>query len=140
MQKRQNKSVFISSTYKDLVELRKKVADRLHGLFLSVIRMEHFGATSKSTLENSLKELGKGCNYYILIIGHNYGTIPEGQDISITHSEFKKAVEMKNKKEIEDIFVFKGSLGTPIKLTTSGRGKLTTCFAGEDFQFRYVSG
>jgi hypothetical protein len=31
-------------------------------------------------------------------------------------------------------------VGTPIKLTTSGRGKLTTCFAGEDFQFRYVSG
>jgi hypothetical protein len=24
---------------------------------------------------------------------------------------------------------------TPIKLTTSGRSKLTTCFAGEDFQF-----
>jgi hypothetical protein len=27
---------------------------------------------------------------------------------------------------------------TPIKLTTSGRGKLTTCFAGEDFQFMSV--
>ena len=109
MQRRQNKSVFISSTYKDLVDLRKKVADRLHGLFLSVIRMEHFAAGSQSTLENSLHELGKGCNYYILIIGHKYGTIPEGQEISITHSEFRKAVEMKKRKDIEDIFVFKGS-------------------------------
>jgi hypothetical protein len=27
------------------------------------------------------------------------------------------------------------SVRTPIKLTTSGRSKLTTCFAGEDFQF-----
>ena len=29
-------------------------------------------------------------------------------------------------------------LGTPIKLTTSGRGKLTTYFAGEDFAFMHV--
>jgi len=27
---------------------------------------------------------------------------------------------------------FKAWLEAPIKLTTSGRGKLTTCFAGED--------
>jgi hypothetical protein len=29
-------------------------------------------------------------------------------------------------------------LRTPIKLTTSGRSKLTTYFAGEDFQFMSV--
>ena len=28
-------------------------------------------------------------------------------------------------------------LRVPIKLTTSGRSKLTTSFAGEDFQFMY---
>jgi hypothetical protein len=27
----------------------------------------------------------------------------------------------------------------PVKLTTSGRGKLTTYFAGEDFTFMHVS-
>jgi hypothetical protein len=37
-----------------------------------------------------------------------------------------------------DIRDYGSNVRTPIKLTTSGRGKLTTCFAGEDFQFMSV--
>ena len=36
--------------------------------------------------------------------------------------------------------ILRTELQKPIKLTTSSRGKLTTYIAGEDFQFRYVSG
>ena len=115
MSKRQSRSVFLSSTFSDLEKVREKVTDRIVGLSYSVVEMEHFPVTSNDTLKNSIEQLEKGCDYYVLLIGHRYGTIPEGELISITHAEYRKALELKNKNEIKDLFIFIASDEFPLR-------------------------
>ncbi|WP_420150372.1 DUF4062 domain-containing protein [Spirosoma sp.] len=114
MDKAIQKRVFVSSTYKNLKKTRIKVREKLYGLSYGVVGMETFPA-GDAPLGNSIKQLEKGCDYYILLIGSNYGTIPKGKTISITHAEYRKAHEMKLNNEIEKIFVFVGKDDAPLK-------------------------
>jgi nucleoside-triphosphatase THEP1 len=98
--------VFISSTYRDLKEERKKAYEAV-GKVCEAIGMEKLLPDDKTTLEVILRELKKS-NIYIGIIGSRYGTIvPESQlktvegenyknyeGLSYTHYEFRKAGEL----------------------------------------------
>lgn len=65
--------IFISSTYEDLVEERKKVIQTVleHDCFPA--SMEFFSAVGMPPLD-LIKKVMKECDYYILIIGDNYGS------------------------------------------------------------------
>ncbi len=84
--------IFISSTYTDLKEARDTVTKAILNFYHIPIGMEMFSAdnneqwdTIKTTIESS--------DYYVLIIGHRYGTETH-EGISYTEKEFDYAKEI----------------------------------------------
>ena len=98
--------VFLSSTFRDLKEERKRVRD-IAGEVCSVIGMEMFLPDEKCVLKTCLENLRK-CDIYVGIIGLRYGSVipyeqlveVEGEKandykgLSFTHYEFRKAGEL----------------------------------------------
>ena len=88
--------VFISSTYTDLVEARKKVRDAILSMYHFPVGMELFGAANEEQWQ-IISETIDSSDYYVLIVGQRYGSvIPEGQPdagISYTEKEFRYALE-----------------------------------------------
>ena len=87
--------IFISSTYTDLIEERKKVRDTILNMLHFPVGMEVFGAADEEQWE-IIKDTIDSSDYYVLIIAHRYGTIiSEGPDagISYTEKEYRYAKE-----------------------------------------------
>lgn len=84
--------VFISSTYSDLVEERKKVLDVLLMADCIPAGMEAFVATDVEQFE-VIKKVIDLCDYYILIIGQRYGSINPDTGISYTEMEYDYAIK-----------------------------------------------
>ncbi len=83
--------IFISSTYKDLIEERQKVTQAILKLYHFPIGMEMFHADNeeqwiqiKNTIDMS--------DYYILIVGRYCGTMIEEEGISYTEKEYNYAI------------------------------------------------
>lgn len=83
--------VFISSTFKDLHEERKKVLDLLLMADCIPAGMEAFVATDEEQF-NVIKKVIDLCDYYILIIGSRYGSINETTGLSYTEMEYEYAI------------------------------------------------
>lgn len=88
--------VFISSTYKDLIEARAKVRDAILSMYHFPVGMELFGAANEEQWQ-IIRETIDSSDYYVLIIAQRYGSvIPEGlpdAGISYTEKEFRYALE-----------------------------------------------
>lgn len=87
--------IFISSTFTDLIEERKKVRDTILSMLHFPVGMEIFGAADEEQWE-IIKDTIDSSDYYVLIVGHRYGSvIEEGPDagISYTEKEFRYARE-----------------------------------------------
>ena len=91
---------FLSSTYKDLKDIRKIAINTLNGIMGystdatgKVIAMEYFNASENSCKEECLKELDN-CDVVIGIYGERYGSIDEESGLSMTEVEFDYAVRM----------------------------------------------
>lgn len=85
--------IFISSTYTDLIEERKKVRDVILSMYQFPIGMEMFSAADEEQWE-IIKETIDSSDYYVLIIGKRYGSvINDGPDkgISYTEKEYRYA-------------------------------------------------
>lgn len=85
--------IFISSTFDDLKEERKKVQDTILSMYHFPIGMEMFSAADEEQWE-VIKETIDSSDYYVLIIANRYGTIiEEGKDkgISFTEKEYRYA-------------------------------------------------
>lgn len=83
--------IFISSTYKDLIEERQKVIQAILKLYHFPIGMEMFHADNeeqwcqiKNTIDMS--------DYYILIVGRYCGTLIDSEGISYTEKEYDYAI------------------------------------------------
>ena len=85
-------SVFVSSTYNDLVVERKQVIDALLQMNCFPIGMEYFNAEDE-TQWNIIRNLIKECDYYIIIIAGRYGSIEKESGKSYTQKEYEYAVE-----------------------------------------------
>ena len=81
--------VFVSSTYKDLVEERKAVIHALLELDCIPAGMELFPAADEDAW-SLIKEIIDGCDYYILIVAGKYGST-NAAGISYTEMEFDYA-------------------------------------------------
>ena len=86
--------VFISSTYTDLIEERKKVQNTILSMMQFPVGMELFSAADtkqwdviKSTIDTS--------DYYVLIIGDKYGTVIETGTDMVTNDIITGSVEFK---------------------------------------------
>ncbi len=85
--------IFVSSTYKDLVEERKEVIHALLELDCIPAGMELFPATDEDAW-SLIKEIIDDCDYYILILGGKYGSL-NSDGIGFTELEYDYAVESK---------------------------------------------
>lgn len=83
--------VFISSTYTDLIEERRKVLDVLLMADCIPAGMEAFVATDLEQFE-VIKKVIDYCDYYVLIIGKRYGSISPETGISYTEMEYDYAI------------------------------------------------
>lgn len=84
--------IFVSSTYEDLQEERKKVMEALLQMNCFPVGMEYFNASDDSQWE-VIKSLIRECDYYVLIVAGRYGSIEEESGKSYTQKEFEYAVE-----------------------------------------------
>lgn len=85
--------VFISSTYADLKEERRKILDVLLMADCIPAGMEAFVASDMEQFE-VIKKVIELCDYYILIIGRRYGSINKQTGISYTEMEYEYAKEL----------------------------------------------
>jgi hypothetical protein len=107
-------SVFISSTYKDLSEVRANVEKVLLAAEYIPIGMEYFLASSTNKLDYIKKNIDKS-DYFLLLIGKQYGKLIPGRDIGYTEWEFDYAME-------------KGKIVLPFVITNAGDGVGKTNF------------
>lgn len=84
--------VFISSTYADLVEERKRILDVLFMADCIPAGMEAFVAADIEQFE-VIKKVIDLCDYYVLIIGKRYGSIHPDTGKSYTEMEYDYAIE-----------------------------------------------
>lgn len=84
--------VFVSSTYKDLIEERKAVIHALLELDCIPAGMELFPATDEDAW-TLIKEVIDGCDYYVLIVAGKYGSVNK-EGVSYTEMEFDYAVSI----------------------------------------------
>lgn len=92
-------TVFLSSTIKDLADLRSAVKFWLEENGFEVFASEwpdfpH--RLDRPAVEAALAPIGD-CDYYILIIGTRAGTIVEDTGLSVTRTEFRRARELRRR-------------------------------------------
>ncbi len=85
-------SVFLSSTYEDLKEVREKVMQRLFMNGYMVNGMESFGARN-GTVWEVIKESIADSDMLVMVIAGRYGSINPDEGISFTEQEYNYAVE-----------------------------------------------
>lgn len=86
-------TIYISSTYKDLIKEREAAAQAVRRLEHSTLAMEDYVASDKRPVDKCLEDVRK-CDIYIGIFAWRYGFIPDGYDKSITHLEYETAGEV----------------------------------------------
>lgn len=84
--------VFISSTYADLIEERKRILDVLFMADCIPAGMEAFVASDIEQFE-VIKKVIDLCDYYVLIIGKRYGSIHPETGKSYTEMEYDYAID-----------------------------------------------
>ena len=85
--------VFISSTYKDLIDYRAAAIAAVEGTSYQAVKMEVFGARSDEPLKACLDEIGQS-DLFIGIYAHRYGYVPKDAEISITEMEYLHAKKL----------------------------------------------
>jgi Domain of unknown function (DUF4062) len=83
--------VFISSTFRDLVDERQDTIRSVLDLGHIPSGMEIFPATDVQQFEY-IKKIIDECDYYVLIIGARYGSV-DSEGVSFTEKEYAYAVE-----------------------------------------------
>jgi hypothetical protein len=86
--------VFVSSTYDDLKDERSRVIQALLNINCIPCGMEYFPAADEDAW-HCIERLIPECDYYVLVLGGMYGSIPPGEDKSYTHLEYELAVKHK---------------------------------------------
>jgi hypothetical protein len=86
-------SVFVCGTYSDLSAERGAVLDALQRLEVEHHSMELFGARPQRPLQTCLDEVRRS-KIVVVIVGHRYGTLAPGLEISFSEAEYQEAFRM----------------------------------------------
>lgn len=85
-------TVFVSSTYTDLIQHRNAVKEQIARRDLRFRGMEHFGAEpDRSAPAAKIAEEVRKADVYIGVFGVRYGSIDSSTGLSMTELEFKEA-------------------------------------------------
>lgn len=89
-------TVFVSSTYKDMKDIRKAVLTKLNSSRNYIpIGMEDFTASDSNQL-NYISDRLKDTDIYVLILGGKYGTLTPEDHMSYTQKEYEMAMQDPN--------------------------------------------
>ncbi len=93
------KKIFVSSTYKDLMEHRRAVMEQLVRRDFLFRGMEHFGATPENLppAEKIVREVHEA-DVYLGIFGARYGFVDPVSGLSMTELEFNEAEKLDKPK------------------------------------------
>jgi hypothetical protein len=81
--------IFVSSTYEDLFQARKKIIETVLSLYHFPVGMEMFSADDSEQWD-IIRETIEGSDYYVIIIGHKYGSVASS-GLSYTEMEYDYA-------------------------------------------------
>ena len=84
--------VFVSSTFRDLADERKAAIEAIFEAGHIPIALERFTPADEGDLEIINRAMGDS-QVYVLILGHRYGELVPGKDISFTELEYDLAQE-----------------------------------------------
>lgn len=85
------KRVFVASTGRDLMECREAVIEALRGLDgYEPVSMDRFSARPDKAVDYCRERVSQ-CDLFIGIIGHLYGSRPQGMQESFTQLEYREA-------------------------------------------------
>jgi TIR domain/Domain of unknown function (DUF4062) len=86
-------TVFLCSTYSDLVEERTNVIDAISRLKLQHDSMEFFGARPDQPIETCLDEVRRS-DILVVIVGHRYGSFVPNLGISYSEAEYNEGFRL----------------------------------------------
>ncbi|MBI3913063.1 MAG: TIR domain-containing protein [Chloroflexi bacterium] len=86
-------TIFVSSTFADLVNEREGVVAAITKLQHQYDSMEFFGARSERPIETCLAEVRRS-NVLVVIVGHRYGSIVPEMGISFTEAEYNEGYRL----------------------------------------------
>jgi HAD superfamily phosphoserine phosphatase-like hydrolase len=87
--------VFISSTFEDLKKHRQTVRNAIRQLGAIDVSMENFGSRDSRPKEECNRLIREETDVFVGIYAHRYGFIPDGDDVSITETEYREALRSK---------------------------------------------
>lgn len=90
-------SVYVSSTYDDLIEYRKAVARALRMVRATVVAMEDYVSRDERPLDACRKDI-EACDVYVGIVAWRYGFVPTHNNprrLSITELEYEHAQDLR---------------------------------------------
>jgi len=85
--------IFVSSTFEDLKEERKKIIEEILNFSHIPTGMENFTASHDEQFEY-IKKILQTCDYYVLVVGGRYGSVNPNTGISYTEQEYNYALEL----------------------------------------------
>jgi len=88
--------VFLCSTFADLKTEREAVLAVVDKLQHQYRAMEFFGARSGQPMEECFKEV-RSCALLVIVVGHLYGSLVPGLDISYTEAEYQEGHRLAKK-------------------------------------------
>jgi hypothetical protein len=83
-------TVFLCSTYADLVKERRAVRQGIEKLQQQYNSMEFFGARAARPIQVCLQEVRRS-DIVVVVVGHRYGTIEPERGISFAEAEYQEA-------------------------------------------------
>lgn len=83
--------VFVPSTWLDLQEHREAARAAIRQIGAVDVAMEHLGARDELPKRESLRLVREESDIFIGIYAHRYGSVPEGDVVSITEAEYLEA-------------------------------------------------
>jgi tetratricopeptide (TPR) repeat protein len=87
------KTIFLSSTYKDLAKHRQAVMQAINRLHrYHVVAMEDFGARDVPPIEYVTAEV-VAADVFVGLVGHLHGSCPDGDNRSFTECEYQAAID-----------------------------------------------
>lgn len=86
-------TVFLCSTYSDLLQERTNVIDAISRLKLKHESMEFFGARPNQPIETCLEEVRRS-DILVVIVGHRYGSFVPDLGISYSEAEYKEGYRL----------------------------------------------
>src|SRR5215813_5624290 len=90
-QQRTHRSVFLSSTSRDLVPHRQLVIDTLLRMHFFPVAMEQFGAQGSGDATSVSTDQVAQADIYLGLFAWRYGYVPPGETRSVTHLEYLEA-------------------------------------------------